>query len=264
MARFVLMATSGLIAALTFGFSFGNVWALDLLLGIEAHIAPLVGPAVDLSVIGLLITVQWLSLAGVSVRDLRPARRLLAACGLITMALNSAPSLVRGITTGDPYAYGRAAVEAIAPWLLIAWSHVGPQMLRLFSDVKAAHVTRVAAAEAAEKAAKVAARTPRPAVPEPVQSAPERKTRTHRTSRPDRRLHAVQADRMSQEDRVAELDRHYPDRIPGRNEAMRDLDWTSASETGKAVQALRARREQSTPPTQAGDKSDDDKERVAV
>lgn len=135
-ARFVLVATTATIAVLTFLFSFRNVWVLGDFLKVDAWIAPLVGPAVDLSVVGLLVTVQWLSLAGATRDELRPARRLLYACGVVTLLLNSLPSAIEGWTTGDPRAYGRAAFEAIAPWLLIAWSHVGPWLLRLFLTVR--------------------------------------------------------------------------------------------------------------------------------
>lgn len=135
-ARFVLVATTATIAVLTFLFSFRNVWVLGDFLAVDAWIAPLVGPAVDLSVVGLLVTVQWLSLAGATRDELRPARRLLYACGVVTLLLNSLPSAITGWTTGDPRAYGRAVFEAIAPWLLIAWSHVGPWLLRLFLTVR--------------------------------------------------------------------------------------------------------------------------------
>jgi hypothetical protein len=44
-----------------FAFGFGNVWALGRSLGVPAFVAPLVGPAVDLSVVGLLIGIWHLS-----------------------------------------------------------------------------------------------------------------------------------------------------------------------------------------------------------
>jgi len=67
-------AILALIALLTFAFSFGNIWALGLRLGISGWIAPLVGPAADLSVVGLLIAVRYLSLRGVEGHKLRLAR----------------------------------------------------------------------------------------------------------------------------------------------------------------------------------------------
>ncbi len=40
------------VVGLTFLFSFGNIFALGLRLGVSLWIAPLVAPAVDLSVVG--------------------------------------------------------------------------------------------------------------------------------------------------------------------------------------------------------------------
>ncbi|GAB3657264.1 hypothetical protein GCM10027589_17250 [Actinocorallia lasiicapitis] len=111
------------IAALTFLFSFGNIWALGRRLGVEPWIAPLVGPAVDLSVIGLLVAVRYLALRGVSPNQLRQARALLVFSGLTTLALNTAEPTLRG-------EYGRAAFDAVGPLLLIGWSEVGPGLLR--------------------------------------------------------------------------------------------------------------------------------------
>jgi hypothetical protein len=42
----------GVVVALTFCFGFGNVFALGLRLGVPMWVAPLVAPAVDLSVVG--------------------------------------------------------------------------------------------------------------------------------------------------------------------------------------------------------------------
>jgi hypothetical protein len=43
----------GAVVALCFLFAFGNVWALGIRLGVPAHIALFVAPAVDMSVIAL-------------------------------------------------------------------------------------------------------------------------------------------------------------------------------------------------------------------
>ncbi|MFE1961500.1 hypothetical protein [Streptomyces sp. NPDC059479] len=48
----VMMAA---VVGLTFLFGFGNVWTLALRLGVPPWVAPLVAPAVDLSVMGLLL-----------------------------------------------------------------------------------------------------------------------------------------------------------------------------------------------------------------
>jgi hypothetical protein len=120
------------IAALTFAFSFRNVWALGLRLGVDPWIAPLVGPAVDLSVVGLLIGIRHLSLNGLSRHQLRPARLLLAFSGTATLALNAAEPITIG-------AYGRAAFDSVGPLLLIGWSEVGPGLLRQLYTVRPAH-----------------------------------------------------------------------------------------------------------------------------
>lgn len=69
----------GIIVALTFLFGFGNVLTLALRLGVPVWVAPLVAPAVDLSVVGLLLAIRSLSLRGAPVEVIRPARRLLLA-----------------------------------------------------------------------------------------------------------------------------------------------------------------------------------------
>lgn len=61
--RAVTVITS-VIAIMTFIFSFGNVTELCLHLGINAGIAWPVGAAVDLSVVGLLTGLRFLSCTG--------------------------------------------------------------------------------------------------------------------------------------------------------------------------------------------------------
>jgi hypothetical protein len=63
--RRVITVVLARITALTFAFGFGNVWALGRSLGVPPFVAPLVGPAVDLSVAGLLMSIRHLSMAGV-------------------------------------------------------------------------------------------------------------------------------------------------------------------------------------------------------
>ncbi|MFE5868312.1 DUF2637 domain-containing protein [Streptomyces roseifaciens] len=113
------------IAALAFVFSFGNVWALALRLGVPAPVAPLIAPMVDLSVVGLLVGLRYLSLRGVDPNELKAATRLMHLSGLLTLALNIAEPIAAGH-------YGRAAVDAVAPLLLLGWGQVGPQLLRHF------------------------------------------------------------------------------------------------------------------------------------
>ncbi|SHL62405.1 DUF2637 domain-containing protein [Streptomyces yunnanensis] len=118
----VVMTT---IAALAFVFSFGNVWSLALRLGVPRPIAPLIAPMVDLSVLGLLVGLRHLSLKGINPSELKGALRLMHLSGLLTLALNIADPIAAGH-------YGRAALDAVAPLLLIGWGAVGPQMLRHF------------------------------------------------------------------------------------------------------------------------------------
>lgn len=116
------------IAALAFVFSFGNVWSLALRLGVPAPIAPLIAPMVDLSVVGLLVALRYLSLRGLPAEQMKAATRLMHFSGLLTLALNVAEPIVAGH-------YGRAAVDAVAPLLLLGWGAVGPQLQRAFHTV---------------------------------------------------------------------------------------------------------------------------------
>jgi hypothetical protein len=122
-ARTTITFVMAVIAALAFVFSFGNVWALALRLGISRPIAPLIAPMVDLSVVGLLVALHHLAAHGTDPAHLRSATRLMHLCGLLTVALNTAePLLARH--------YGRAALDSVAPALLLGWGAVGPTLLR--------------------------------------------------------------------------------------------------------------------------------------
>ncbi|MFD6171910.1 DUF2637 domain-containing protein [Streptomyces coeruleorubidus] len=116
------------IAVLAFVFSFGNVWSLALRLGVPSPIAPLIAPMVDLSVVGLLVALRYLSLRGLPAEQMRAATRLMHFSGLLTLALNVAEPIAAGH-------YGPAAVDAVAPLLLLGWGTVGPQLLRAFHTV---------------------------------------------------------------------------------------------------------------------------------
>ncbi|WP_410575613.1 hypothetical protein [Amycolatopsis sp. cmx-4-61] len=116
----------GTVVGLTFLFGFGNVLSLALRLGVPVWVAPLVAPAVDLSVLGLLLGIRHLALAGASPDVLRPARRLLIFASAVTLALNVAEPLVAG-------EYGRAAFDAVGPLLLIGWAEVGAGLLQAVS-----------------------------------------------------------------------------------------------------------------------------------
>src|SRR5579863_5316708 len=81
--RRTITAAVLVIALLTFAFGFGNGWQLGLSLGVPGWIAPLVASAVDLSVVALLASLQYLRTHGVGGR-LITARLLLVLSGLIT------------------------------------------------------------------------------------------------------------------------------------------------------------------------------------
>ncbi|MGY6655524.1 hypothetical protein ACXIZN_25525 [Amycolatopsis sp. TRM77291] len=113
----------GIVVGLTFLFGFGNVLNLALRLGVPVWVAPLVAPAVDLSILGLLLGIRHLVLIGVSQEGLKPARRLLVFSSVVTLALNVAEPLMAG-------EFGKAAFDAVGPLLLIGWSEVGPGLLQ--------------------------------------------------------------------------------------------------------------------------------------
>jgi hypothetical protein len=117
----------GVVVGLTFLFGFGNVLNLALRLDVPVWVAPLVAPAVDLSILGLLLGTRHLALAGASVELLRPAWRLLIFASVVTLALNVADPVV----AGD---YGKAAFDAVGPLLLIGWAEVGPSFLQAIGD----------------------------------------------------------------------------------------------------------------------------------
>ncbi|MGW3443904.1 DUF2637 domain-containing protein [Streptomyces sp. NPDC001076] len=118
----------GTVVGLTFLFGFGNVWALATRLGVPAVVAPLVAPAVDLSVLGLLLGIRYLAMEGAPSEQLRPARRLLILSSLMTLALNVTDPLLSGQT-------GKAAFDAVGPLLLIGWAEVGPGLLQAMNGM---------------------------------------------------------------------------------------------------------------------------------
>lgn len=122
----VVTVVMGTVVGLTFLFGFGNVLNLALRLGVPVWVAPLVAPAVDLSILGLLLGTRHLALAGASVEVLRPARRLLIFASVVTLALNVADPLIAG-------EFGKAAFDAVGPLLLIGWAEVGPGFLQAIS-----------------------------------------------------------------------------------------------------------------------------------
>ncbi|MEU8454881.1 DUF2637 domain-containing protein [Streptomyces griseoaurantiacus] len=155
----------GIIALLAFVFSFGNVWTLALRLGVPAPIAPLIAPMVDLSVVGLLVALRYLSLRGVPPEQTKAATRLMHISGLLTLALNIAEPIVAGH-------YGRAALDAVAPLLLLGWGAVGPQLLRSFRTVVIDAAGSAPAAAPASAEMEPASTTASPVTPDAAPIAP--------------------------------------------------------------------------------------------
>ncbi|MET9259507.1 hypothetical protein [Amycolatopsis sp. NPDC004079] len=121
----------GVVVGLTFLFGFGNVLVLALRLGVPVWVAPLVAPAVDLTVVALLVAVRRLSARGASGATMRSAQRLLVGASVVTLALNVAEPLAAGEV-------GKALFDAVGPLLLIGWSEVGPGLLQALVDLHGA------------------------------------------------------------------------------------------------------------------------------
>ncbi|MFI0028117.1 DUF2637 domain-containing protein [Streptomyces albidoflavus] len=179
--RRTVTVVMAVIAALAFVFSFGNVWALALRLGVPRPIAPLIAPMVDLSVVGLLVALRFLALRGVSKRELKAGTRLLHLCGLLTLALNTAEPLLAG-------RYGRACLDTVAPLLLLGWGHVGTALLAHFHTPTAPtpHLEDAAAPVSelmSDEAPATASAPPAPVAP-PAEESPTTPTPVAKTTRP--------------------------------------------------------------------------------
>ncbi len=79
----LVTAIVGIVVGLTFLFAFGNVATLGIRLGVPTYVAFLVAPAVDLSVVALLVGTRQLVLHGGPVEVVRAARRLLIFSSII-------------------------------------------------------------------------------------------------------------------------------------------------------------------------------------
>jgi hypothetical protein len=125
--RAITMITVAIVT-MALAFSIVNVTRLCLDLGVIAWIAWLIGPSVDLSVVGLLTGIRFLSLHNYTEERLAKLNRFLRFCGLLTLALNTAGALWH-------LQLGTAAVDAIGPVLLIGWGETGPWLLREINAV---------------------------------------------------------------------------------------------------------------------------------
>jgi hypothetical protein len=113
------------VGGLCFLFSLGNVYQLAVDLQLWVWIRPLVAPAVDLSIVALVVGIRFLARRGVGSRALRRPRLFMLAVGLAAWALNTAGAV------GERN-WGRAAFDSLAPGLLIGWAEVLPWFLRQF------------------------------------------------------------------------------------------------------------------------------------
>jgi hypothetical protein len=122
---------------------------------------------VDLSVLGLLVALRHLSLRGVPVQDVRTATRLMHFSGLLTLGLNVAEPIAAGH-------HGRAALDSVAPLLLLGWGAVGPQLLRAFYTARPMEAMGSVEAEAPAAVAEPAPAdiTPAPLVHSPAPTPP--------------------------------------------------------------------------------------------
>jgi hypothetical protein len=116
------------VGGLCFAFSAGNVYQLAVDLQLWAWIRPLVAPAVDLSLVALLVGIRFLAIRGVGDRALRRPRLFLLAVGLAAWALNTAGALAQRD-------WGKAAFDSLAPGLLVGWAEVLPWFLRQFHAI---------------------------------------------------------------------------------------------------------------------------------
>jgi hypothetical protein len=132
------------VSGLCFAFSAGNVYQLAVDLQLWAWIRPLVAPAVDLSLVALLVGIRFLAIRGVGDRELRRPRLFLLAVGLAAWALNTAGAVAQRD-------WGKAAFDSLAPGLLVGWAEVLPWFLRQF------HAATHPAAEAEPGAVRVPA-----------------------------------------------------------------------------------------------------------
>ncbi len=122
--RVAVTVTGALIGACAFAFSFGNVWHLALAWGVPAPIAPLIAPMLDISVVGLMISIRNLALNGISARRLWGARFLMLVCAATTWGLNIAQAALA-------HRWGGVVIDSVAPAQLLGWAEVGPTLLRL-------------------------------------------------------------------------------------------------------------------------------------
>lgn len=136
----VVIIVIAFVPVLAFAFSFGNVGLLGVSLGIDPRIAYLTGPAVDLSVVGLIVAGTYLSHRGWSDSALWPVHLMSVLCGAAMIALNCGQSVYQ-------QQWRKAAFDAVGPLLLIGWGFLGPWLLRQLADARTLRTSTATAAE---------------------------------------------------------------------------------------------------------------------
>jgi hypothetical protein len=119
----VVIGVIAVVPLLTFVFSFGNVGDLGVSLHVDPRIAFLTGPAIDLSVVGLIVAGSYLSHRGWSEKQLWPIHAMSIICGLVMISLNCGKAIYLR-------RWGLAAFDGVGPLLLIGWGFLGPWLLQ--------------------------------------------------------------------------------------------------------------------------------------
>jgi hypothetical protein len=125
----VVVTVIAVVPTLTFVFSFGNVGDLGVSLHVDPRIAFLTGPAIDLSVVGLIVAGSYLSHRGWSEKQLWPIHLMSVICGLTMIALNCGQAVYQT-------RWRLAAFDAVGPLLLIGWGFIGPWLLRQLFEAR--------------------------------------------------------------------------------------------------------------------------------
>lgn len=156
----VVLLVVTIVPFLAFAFSFGNVGLLGVSLGVDPRIAYLTGPAVDLSVVGLIVAGSYLSHRGRTDRELWPVHVMSVACGIAMIALNCGQAVYE-------HKWRLASFDAVGPLLLIGWGFLGPWLLRKIADARAGD-----APASAPKTVSATAPRPKPETPLAPETAP--------------------------------------------------------------------------------------------